>query len=443
MASALWSMWTHAFDLFDIAPQLDITSPTRKCGKTTMLKLIGCVCARRLFSSNITGPVLFRVIEKYQPTLLIDEADNFAKFNDELKGLLNAGHERMTAQATRTVGDNYDVRTFSTWAPKAFTAIGALPDTVEDRSIRIMMLRKPTDLPKDHARMKALTAGGDPLARRCVRWAQDNALTIRAAAEPELPDLHDDRAADNWAPLIVIADLCGARVRAEEAARALTGGGELGLDELLLLHVREAFGTDHDWLGTGELLEVLVARDDAPWARFWADDVSSAAGWKKAAAALARRLRKFDPKLKAGRRRDGDERDRGYSREQFADMWSRWLPPIEDAPKDQHLAEPPKTLALLAPLGQPDDLGPQNGSLTSGNRGRAKGPKGSKVSEGRESVVGPNPGDIVRVDAVQGARFKVKAMEDGTVHAWELEAGIAGKLRSFRLPDVAIVQRNG
>jgi hypothetical protein len=443
LAASLWTIWTHIFDLFDIAPLLVLTSPTKRCGKTTMLKLIGSVCARRLFSSNVTGAVLFRVIEKYRPTLLIDEADNFARFNDELKGLLNAGHERMTAQATRTVGDDHDVRTFSTWAPKAFTAIGALPDTVEDRAVRVVMLRKPSNLQKDRARMKALVAGGDPLARRCARWAQDHAVSIRAAAEPELPDLHD-RAADNWAPLIVIADLCGVRDRAEAAARDLTGEGGMGVDELLLLHVREAFG-DADRIATTELLEKLVGRDDGPWAKFWADDLSSSDRRKKAAAALARRLRKFDPELKATRKEMLDERTRGYDRAQFVDVWSRWLPPVEpeEEPEPGHLPDGPLSLATLSPLAIEPDLGHQNGPLTSGNGETTKVSKVPKVSEGRESVDGPRPGDIIRVDAHKGARFKVKRITDGTIDAWELEAGVVGKLRSFEFADVHIVQRGG
>jgi hypothetical protein len=108
LAASLWTIWTHVFDLFDIAPLLVMTSATKHCGKTTMLRLVGSVAVRPQFSSNLTGAVLFRVIEKYRPTLLIDEADNFAKFNDDLKGLLNAGHERMTALALRTVGDDHD-----------------------------------------------------------------------------------------------------------------------------------------------------------------------------------------------------------------------------------------------------------------------------------------------------------------------------------------------
>jgi putative DNA primase/helicase len=375
LAAALWSLWTYTFDLFDIAPLLVITSPTKRCGKTTLLKVIGSVGARRLFSSNVTGAVLFRVIEKYRPTLLIDEADNFARFNDELKGLLNAGHERMTAQATRVVGDDHDVKTFSTWSPKAFTAIGSLPDTVEDRSIRLVMLRRPTDVPKERARMKALNAGGEPLARRCLRWAEDNAVAIRAATEPELEALHD-RAADNWAPLVVIADLCGVRTRAEKAAEALTTGAEVGVGELLLEHVREAFG-DSDWVGTTALIEALVERDDGPWPKWWAADVSDPGRRKKVAADLARKLRQFDPSIKAVRSRAGDERERGNRRDQLEDVWKRWLS------TDASPSPEPQNLGPLVPL-VPDE--PETPPLTSGNGGVAKVAKVAKVSGPSEDV---------------------------------------------------------
>ena len=437
LAGALWSMWTHVYDLFDIAPLFVIDSPTMRCGKSTYLRLIGCICARRLFSSSVTGPVLFRVIEKDQPTLLIDEADNLANFSDDLKGLLNAGHERMTAQATRTMGDNYAVKTFSTWAPKAFTCIGSLPPTIEDRAIRVVMLRKPTLIQKDHARRKALLAAGDSLARRCVRWAQDNAIAIRAAVEPDLPDL-DDRAADNWAPLVVIADLCGVRDRAVKAAKELTGSGGVGIDELLLLHVREAF-EGRDRMSTRDLLEALVGRDDGPlWAKLWAADLADekGGGLKRASAALAYRLRKFDPDLKANRKETEDDRMRGYDRAQFEDIWARWLPP--DARKDDHLPEPPQTLATSATLGTDADLGHQNGPLTSGNARTDKVAKVSKVSEAAVSV---DPGDIVRVDAYKGARFQVKAVEDGLVDCWQLDHGVASKLGTFHLDDVQIVTK--
>ena len=76
----------------------------KRCGKTLLLIVLGALVPRRLFASNVTPAVLFRTIEKYRPTLLIDEADTFIRENDELRGVLNSGHTRTTAVVIRAVG---------------------------------------------------------------------------------------------------------------------------------------------------------------------------------------------------------------------------------------------------------------------------------------------------------------------------------------------------
>ena len=43
---------------------------------------------RALSASNITAAALFRTVEAYSPTLLVDEADTFMT-SDELRGILN------------------------------------------------------------------------------------------------------------------------------------------------------------------------------------------------------------------------------------------------------------------------------------------------------------------------------------------------------------------
>jgi len=57
---------------------------------------------------NITTAVLLRVVEKYQPTVLVDEGDTFLTENEELRGVLNVGHNRLTAYVWRTVGDDLE-----------------------------------------------------------------------------------------------------------------------------------------------------------------------------------------------------------------------------------------------------------------------------------------------------------------------------------------------
>src|SRR5262249_40625703 len=144
-AMALWAVHTHVFDCFNHSPRLAITSPEKGCGKATALDVLRELVARPLPTSNVTASAVFRTIEIAIPTLLIDEADTFLKENEELRGILNSGHRKGTP-IIRTVGDDYEPRQFSTWAPAAIAMIGNLPSTLDDRSIAVRLRRrKPTE----------------------------------------------------------------------------------------------------------------------------------------------------------------------------------------------------------------------------------------------------------------------------------------------------------
>jgi putative DNA primase/helicase len=139
---ALWTLFAHAHDSFHMSPVLGITSPTPECGKTTVLTFLGAVVPRCLPAANITPAAVFRAVEKWSPTLLIDEADTFLRDNNELRGILNSGHNRGCAFVIRTTGDNYEPKRFCTWGPKAVALIGKLPATLASRAIHIALRRK-------------------------------------------------------------------------------------------------------------------------------------------------------------------------------------------------------------------------------------------------------------------------------------------------------------
>src|SRR5215469_12412722 len=91
---ALWVLLSWTIDKFSYAPRLCITSPTKGCGKTTLLTLLGKLCRRPLIAGSITGPGLFRVIELMHPTLLLDESEKHLQLGTEFHGVLNQGHRR-------------------------------------------------------------------------------------------------------------------------------------------------------------------------------------------------------------------------------------------------------------------------------------------------------------------------------------------------------------
>src|SRR2546425_8842168 len=74
-AEALWCLNTYAYDAAGVLPNLCIRSSEKRCGKTRNLEILGCLVQRPLHTANITPAALYRTIDQYQPTLLIDEAD--------------------------------------------------------------------------------------------------------------------------------------------------------------------------------------------------------------------------------------------------------------------------------------------------------------------------------------------------------------------------------
>ena len=144
--AALWAVHTYLLDRIGISPRLAITSPAPGCGKTTALDVLARLVWRPLPTANTTASAVFRVVEMQRPTLLIDEADTFLRENEELRGILNSGH-RQGGSVIRTVGEDFEPRTFSTFSACAIALIGKLPTTLADRSVPIELRRRRPDEP--------------------------------------------------------------------------------------------------------------------------------------------------------------------------------------------------------------------------------------------------------------------------------------------------------
>ena len=81
-AAALWIAMTWFMDEVDVAPLAIINAPEKACGKSQMLDLFGRMVARPLSAANSSTAFLFRSLELWQPTMLIDEAYTFVREND-------------------------------------------------------------------------------------------------------------------------------------------------------------------------------------------------------------------------------------------------------------------------------------------------------------------------------------------------------------------------
>jgi putative DNA primase/helicase len=323
---AMWVMHAHAIDAAYVSPFLMFSSPEMRCGKSTAMALLSRTAPRTAMASNITSAAIFRYIEAFRPTLLIDEADSFAVENEELRGILNSGHTRDTASVVRLTGDDHEPKDFSTWAPKAIASIGKLANTLRDRSIILPMQRKKAG--ERVAKLRAREDGGEflILRRKAKRWVADNIKPL-TAAQPEIPDSLNDRAADNWEPLLAIADLAGGDwpEAARKAAKALSGADAIESDSIrieLLAAIKGVFAKlNVDRISSKDLIAELVSDEDGPWAAY------GKSGKPIAPRQVAHLLSDFKIHPRNVRGAVGPKTASGYDRDWFTDLFIRYLDP--------------------------------------------------------------------------------------------------------------------
>ena len=206
---ALWTLHTYLADSFDHVAYLAITSPTKRSGKTTTIQVVRTLARRSVSGESVSPATLYRVIEQAKPTIFLDEVDR-EPADSEVWGVLNSGHTRGGA-VLRLVGDDHEPRAFGTFCPKLLAYIrparSPVPDTVEDRSVRITIQRRRRTEQRERLRSRVLEAEAEPLRRQLARWAEDHADL--GEARPAIPDELDDRAADCWEPLLASADAIG------------------------------------------------------------------------------------------------------------------------------------------------------------------------------------------------------------------------------------------
>jgi hypothetical protein len=238
-ALALWVLHTYVFEERDTVAYVAIESPEKRCGKTTLLTVLGAMANKPLIASNVTVGALFRAIDTCRPTLLIDEADTFLAGNTTMRGVINSGNTWRTAYVLRMgkskqshnqralprhsdagsairIPNGTDssmprlneatagLKRYSCWCPKVIAMIGRVPDTIADRSIVVQMVRKLTT--EKRAPLAALNPA--TIKSKCARFALDLGSAVRECEKIHGDGLND-RAADTFDPLYVIARLAG------------------------------------------------------------------------------------------------------------------------------------------------------------------------------------------------------------------------------------------
>jgi hypothetical protein len=234
---------------------------------------------------------------------------------DDIRGVLDAGHKydgtvvRCVNVAGEPVPESYPV-----FAPVALAGLGQLPATLADRSVVIEMLKRRADEPVERFVRRQAEEVAYTIRCQLQDWAKEVGGSL-PALPLALPAGIDDRDADVWGPLVVVADAAGGcwPDMAREAATAFVRRRReeppsVGVQ--LLADCRSVFeGAKMKPLASVQLIAGLRSLQH---------------GWNLDPQRLARRLRPFGihPVMLG----TGSRGRRGYRPVDFADAWSRYVP---------------------------------------------------------------------------------------------------------------------
>jgi hypothetical protein len=349
-AAALWVAATHCQEQWEHASRLVLKSPVKRCGKTRAAEIIRELASNALVAGSISAAALVRAIGTPPPTLILDEADTvFKKRADDageaLRQILNLGHSRGWPYL-RWDAHKKEMESCPTFAMALIAGIGSMPETIEDRAIVITMQRRS---PKERVQ---------PFRQRNVRDLHQVRFTLEQAVgvtlggsdwgpPPELPV--EDRAADVWEPLFVIAHAAGGDwpARCEAACIALVDDTdeEASLSMRLVGDLRAIWGADESHLATATILARLCDLEEAPWSNYYGRGMSPRD--------LAYLLRDFKVRSKSVRVSDGST-PKGYARDDLYPVWQKYANEPVVSPQPPQQPQTGRSSATRGPVASDD-----------------------------------------------------------------------------------------
>ena len=140
-----WVLVSWVIDRFDSIGYLHFHGP-KNSGKTRGLDLLQYLCFRPLLSPSASGAALFRALDAYHPTFLLDEFEMYEAMKEskaEILGIVNAGYRRgqTVLRITGMKEGNPILKGFNVFGPKALSSIEPLPPSLSSRCILFPMTK--------------------------------------------------------------------------------------------------------------------------------------------------------------------------------------------------------------------------------------------------------------------------------------------------------------
>lgn len=225
-AAAYYVMLTWVFDAFNELPYLRLKGDFGS-GKTRCLQTIGSLCYKPMFASGAsTVSPLFRIIDAFRGTLVMDESDfRFSDERTEIVKILNNGNAKgfPVLRSEATPGKEFNPKAFDVFGPKIIATRRSFDDrALESRCITEEMTALPPrpDIPLSLP--DAFHDEAERLKRQLLSYRFRWRFQLGGSVPERDPHL-ESRVAQVFAPLMAVAVDASAKGRLYDLARKSSG----------------------------------------------------------------------------------------------------------------------------------------------------------------------------------------------------------------------------
>ncbi len=337
---SLWIMGTYLFSIFRYYPYIWLNAE-KGSGKTLLMEILAAVAFNGELVTNPTEATLFRDVACNMTTLFIDEVENLRKQDKDAVGavmaVLNTGFCKSGSvkRMEKTGEGKFVLKAFPTYSPKAFAGINEINDVLQDRTVRIRLLKKRDDEITERYKgtdevVRLQGAIRDKLYTFALIYANQIARLYNGEAGTIDGTEHlSGRELDIWEPIILLANVVDGLSGTSDltdAMKALSGEAfkEKQADSVAqndtyqLLTVTRAMLSELAPMDTDG--DTLVFSSEAVFKYFQETDEF---GWLQRKNALTMRLKRMG--AQSEQRREGSGRVRVYviNRKQVEDLCER------------------------------------------------------------------------------------------------------------------------
>jgi hypothetical protein len=239
----LWVMGTYVFMIFRYYPYVWLNAE-KGSGKTLLMEILSSVAFNGDLITNPTESVIFRDISNNLITMFVDEVEQLRKRDKDVYGSLisvfNAGFNKsgVVKRSEATGQGGFVVKAYSAYSPKMFAGISEIDDVLQDRTVRVSILRK-----KDNETVQRYKGTAEIIElQRSIRddlyvfgltFARDIAEFYHKEGPDGIEGLSHltNRELDIWEPIFLLANVVDASSGADTLTRTMEELSKKSLNE--------------------------------------------------------------------------------------------------------------------------------------------------------------------------------------------------------------------